>query len=154
MTDRLTARLVDRMRQARDAEREAALEKRRAAIIDAASGRPVDPAAMAHFLRYGFVTCPATRSAACDDMRCAAGAMCQRMALRGLYGDGSERPRKLRPACGAKTRSGGKCALRVEPGKKKCRLHGGLSTGPKTKEGRERIAAANRERWARRRQSG
>ena len=28
-------------------------------------------------------------------------------------------------------------------GKRRCRLHGGLSTGPKTPEGRARIAAAN-----------
>jgi hypothetical protein len=29
----------------------------------------------------------------------------------------------------------------------RCRLHGGLSTGPKTQEGRERIAEAQRQRW-------
>lgn len=32
-------------------------------------------------------------------------------------------------------------------GKRRCRFHGGLSTGPKTQEGRERIAAAQRRRW-------
>ena len=31
----------------------------------------------------------------------------------------------------------------------RCRLHGGLSTGPKTPEGRARIAEAQRRRWAR-----
>ena len=31
----------------------------------------------------------------------------------------------------------------------KCKLHGGLSTGPKTEEGRARIAAAQRARWQR-----
>jgi len=33
----------------------------------------------------------------------------------------------------------------------KCRLHGGMSTGPKTAEGRARIAAATRAKWAARR---
>ena len=31
----------------------------------------------------------------------------------------------------------------------RCRLHGGMSTGPKTAEGRARIAEAQRARWAR-----
>ncbi|MGO8839958.1 MAG: HGGxSTG domain-containing protein [Methyloceanibacter sp.] len=31
--------------------------------------------------------------------------------------------------------------VRVEPGKRRCRFHGGLSTGPRTAEGRARIAA-------------
>jgi len=35
----------------------------------------------------------------------------------------------------------------VVPGKRRCRLHGGLSTGPQTPEGKARIAAAQRERW-------
>ncbi len=30
----------------------------------------------------------------------------------------------------------------------RCRLHGGLSTGPKSAEGRARIAAAHLARWA------
>ncbi len=34
----------------------------------------------------------------------------------------------------------------------RCKLHGGLSTGPRTLEGRARIAAAKREWWARWRQ--
>jgi hypothetical protein len=37
--------------------------------------------------------------------------------------------------------------MRVEFSKARCRLHGGLSTGPKTKAGRERIAEAQRRRW-------
>ena len=37
--------------------------------------------------------------------------------------------------------------LRVEFGKARCRLHGGLSTGPKTEVGRARIAEAQRRRW-------
>jgi putative tryptophan/tyrosine transport system substrate-binding protein len=49
--------------------------------------------------------------------------------------------------CGAKTRAGGTCMVRVELGKARCRFHGGLSTGPKTKIGRARIAEAQRRRW-------
>ena len=47
------------------------------------------------------------------------------------------------PTCGAKTRSGEPCAKFPIKGKRRCRLHGGLSSGPKTAEGRARIAAAN-----------
>src|SRR5438874_13713175 len=55
--------------------------------------------------------------------------------------------RKDRPRCGAKTRAGRPCRMRVEFGKTRCRLHGGLSTGPKTEAGRARIAEAQRRRW-------
>jgi hypothetical protein len=55
--------------------------------------------------------------------------------------------RKDRPVCGAKTRAGRPCRMRVEFGKARCRLHGGLSTGPKTEAGRARIAEAQRRRW-------
>ncbi|MGI3185019.1 HGGxSTG domain-containing protein [Nioella aestuarii] len=34
-------------------------------------------------------------------------------------------------------------------GKQRCRMHGGLSTGPKTVEGRARIAEAQKLRWQR-----
>ena len=49
---------------------------------------------------------------------------------------------KAYPLCGAKTRSGTPCAKYPMNEKRRCRLHGGLSTGPKTAEGRARIAAA------------
>ena len=55
--------------------------------------------------------------------------------------------RKGRLLCGAKTRAGGCCQVRVEPDKTRCRFHGGKSTGPKTQAGRARIAAAQRRRW-------
>ena len=55
--------------------------------------------------------------------------------------------RKHRPRCGAKTRAGGRCLVRVELGKARCRFHGGLSTGPKSEVGRARIAEAQRQRW-------
>ena len=52
--------------------------------------------------------------------------------------------------CGARRkRDGQPCQCPVEPGRRRCRFHGGLSTGPKTMEGRDRIAAAQRARWAR-----
>ena len=44
--------------------------------------------------------------------------------------------------CGARTRSNSLCAKHPIKGKRRCRLHGGLSTGPKTEEGKARIAAA------------
>ena len=45
--------------------------------------------------------------------------------------------------CGAKTRSGAACAKFPIEGKRRCRLHGGLNTGPKTAAGRAVISAAN-----------
>ena len=45
--------------------------------------------------------------------------------------------------CGAKTRSGAPCAKFPMEGKRRCRLHGGLSTGPRTAEGRAAISVAN-----------
>ena len=47
------------------------------------------------------------------------------------------------PLCGAKTRSGKPCEKFPLAGKRRCRLHGGLSTGPKSAEGRAAISAAN-----------
>ena len=44
--------------------------------------------------------------------------------------------------CGAKTRRGTSCEAPAIKGRKRCRLHGGLSTGPRTPEGRERIRQA------------
>ena len=49
---------------------------------------------------------------------------------------------KAYPLCGAKTRSGKPCAKHLMNEKRRCRLHGGLSTDPKTAEGKARIAAA------------
>jgi len=50
--------------------------------------------------------------------------------------------------CRAKTRKGHPCRLLSEPGKRRCKFHGGMSTGPKTEEGKARIAEAQRQRWA------
>ncbi len=53
-----------------------------------------------------------------------------------------------RQKCGAMTRKGTPCRCKPLPGKRRCKFHGGASTGPKTLEGRERIAEAQRRRWA------
>ena len=51
-------------------------------------------------------------------------------------------PKRDRPRCGAKTRAGGSCNAPAVPGKERCRTHGGLSTGPRTKAGKRRSLAA------------
>lgn len=56
--------------------------------------------------------------------------------------------------CGAKCRDGHPCRRQRLPGKKRCRLHGGASTGPKTAEGRKRIGDAQRRRADERRTQG
>jgi hypothetical protein len=44
--------------------------------------------------------------------------------------------------CGAKRhRDGQPCQALSEPGKERCRFHGGRSTGPRTPEGKERALA-------------
>jgi hypothetical protein len=53
---------------------------------------------------------------------------------------GPERPLQ---SCGARTRRGTACQKPPLNGKTRCRLHGGLSTGPKTPEGKARIVAAH-----------
>ena len=45
------------------------------------------------------------------------------------------------PRCGAKTRRGTPCKRAALPNGR-CRLHGGLSTGPRTEDGRKRMQAA------------
>ena len=45
--------------------------------------------------------------------------------------------------CGAKTRQGSSCKRPANKRNGRCRLHGGQSTGPKTAEGRAKIAAAS-----------
>jgi hypothetical protein len=50
------------------------------------------------------------------------------------------------PRCGARTRraDGRSCQAPAIRGKRRCRMHGGLSTGPRTPEGLER---SRRARW-------
>ena len=66
-------------------------------------------------------------------------ALRQRAALRAA---------RRRVVCGAKTRKDAACRNLSEPGRKRCKFHGGKSTGPKTADGRVRIAEAQRARWA------
>jgi hypothetical protein len=59
-------------------------------------------------------------------------------------------PKRLRLGkCGAWARSVGRpCQAPAMPNGR-CKLHGGLSSGPKTGEGRERLRPALRQRWVR-----
>jgi hypothetical protein len=51
--------------------------------------------------------------------------------------------------CAARTRAGRSCiATPINPGGR-CRHHGSLATGPRTVEGKARVAAAQRLHWAR-----
>jgi len=45
--------------------------------------------------------------------------------------------------CNARTRSGSACRRFGNTKNGRCHLHGGKSTGPRTEEGRQRIAAAH-----------
>jgi len=47
------------------------------------------------------------------------------------------------PRCGAKARTTGCACQAPAMANGRCRMHGGLSTGPRTSEGRARISAAN-----------
>ena len=98
--------------------------------------------------RYGFFVCPRTKRT-CIEAPCGLGVSCASMRVFGLDGDGSPLRYELRPLCGARNRQRTGCRMKIVPGKRRCRFHGGLSTGPKTPEGRARIAAAQRLRWAR-----
>ncbi len=140
----IAARILEEDRQ-REATRQAA--------IDAALAKPPPPRVTKDnwndWHRRGWVVCPAKRHRICSDPACGVGSNCKRLAELGLAGDGSTLRRKDRPRCGARTRKRTPCLVRVEPGKRRCRFHGGLSTGPRTAEGKARIAAAQRRRWAR-----
>lgn len=60
----------------------------------------------------------------------------------------AQRARTRRVTCGAKTRKGTACRMKSEPGRTRCKYHGGRSTGAKTPEGRDRIRQAQLQRWA------
>lgn len=60
-------------------------------------------------------------------------------------------PKQERPQCGARCRTGNPCQARVVVNvdgsfRKRCRMHGGLSTGPTSEAGRARIVESNRRR--------
>jgi hypothetical protein len=52
-----------------------------------------------------------------------------------------------KPICGAKTRKGAPCRCKLLLNGQRCRFHGGKSTGPRTPEGKQRIAESNHRRW-------
>jgi transcriptional regulator with XRE-family HTH domain len=58
-----------------------------------------------------------------------------------------EKAARQRVRCGAKTRKGHACRNMSEAGRRRCKFHGGKSTGPITAVGKARIAAAQRNRW-------
>jgi len=56
--------------------------------------------------------------------------------------------RDNRVICGARRRRDGQpCEALSVPGKKRCKWHGGCSTGPRTPEGKARVTA-NLRKWA------
>jgi len=63
-----------------------------------------------------------------------------------LFNQPSPDRRKGRLLCGAKTRAGGYCQVRVEPGKARRRFHGGKSTGPSIAEAQRLRGLAYRAR--------
>lgn len=133
----------------REAEHEREVMAERERLLIEAMKRYVGQKNRESWLKFGFFACPrlSGRPYSCDDLDCLIGTHCNLMAEKGLYGDGTPLPRKQRPRCGARTRAGGQCQVRVEPGFRRCRLHGGLSTGPKTEAGKSRIRAATLKRW-------
>ena len=137
-------RLDDQMRAKKQA-RKFELARIIAASPPAGSGISVD--AWRSWHEYEFFACP-RRATTCDKLERKVASACIGMREIGLDGNGEPLRRSERPKCGARNRQGEPCAVRVEPGKVRCRFHGGLSTGPRTIEGRGRVAEAQRRRWA------
>ncbi len=82
-----------------------------------------------------------------DRMQAALDAQCEAQ-IAAMREREAQRHARRRVVCGAKTRKGGQCRNKSEAGKARCKFHGGRSTGPKTSEGKKRIAEAQRARWA------
>lgn len=57
--------------------------------------------------------------------------------------------KKLRQICGAKNRRGLPCQCKLLLRGGKCKFHGGMSTGPRTPEGKQRAVAVMQEGWRR-----
>jgi hypothetical protein len=71
--------------------------------------------------------------------------------VEGLYWKVQSQWKRNRPLCGAKCRDGHPCQAKVavdpksnKPINGRCRMHGGLSKGPKTAEGKARSREAAR----------
>jgi hypothetical protein len=72
--------------------------------------------------------------------------------LRLLVPKERHKPDSARKLCGAFARSTGKPCQAPGNGRGgRCKLHGGMSTGPKTEQGRRRLQEAMKERWLRKR---
>ena len=61
-----------------------------------------------------------------------------------VMGNGSDKAAKSKPVCGAKARTGKPCKAPGIGRGGRCKRHGGMSTGPKTQDGKERSLAALR----------
>lgn len=66
----------------------------------------------------------------------------------GVTEDGMAGKPRSKVRCGAIKKTGEPCRAPVVPGKKRCKFHGGLSTGPRTEAGRQAVANAQRQRAA------
>lgn len=55
---------------------------------------------------------------------------------------------KIQVLCGAYSRSTGQSCRAAALGNGRCKNHGGLSTGPKTEQGKQAIRMSNRQRKA------
>ncbi len=62
--------------------------------------------------------------------------------------------KKLRKICGAKNRNGLPCQCKLLLRGGKCKFHGGMSTGPKTQDGKKKSLEALRAGWAKWRAKG
>src|SRR5262249_21770190 len=145
LRDRIRKILLERERE--EAAAREAIERLISRGPPAGSGISFD--AWRSWHRYRWITCPPSNGRRnCSNTVCRIVAACRALWALGLRGTGSPVPRKERPVCGARNRQGNACAVRVEPGKRRCRFHGGLSTGPKAAAGRARIAEAQRRRWS------
>jgi hypothetical protein len=70
--------------------------------------------------------------------------------LRLLIPKERREPDSARKACGAFARSTGRPCQAPGNGRGgRCKLHGGMSTGPRTEQGRQRLREAMRLRWLR-----
>ena len=78
-----------------------------------------------------------------DARHAACAVHCQRQSV-----EQARRREQLKRLCGAMTRAGHPCKRKGVGRGGRCLNHGGASTGPKTAEGRLRIAAAQQLRWA------
>lgn len=66
---------------------------------------------------------------------------------RGSSTKAQPRDKRGKPICGAKNRKGNPCHSKQLLKNGRCKFHGGMSTGPRSPEGKERIRQAQKKRW-------